>query len=123
MPDKRIDNLITVVIAAALFAVLAPVIWGKIRGWYLLRFGVTAKAKITDIIDTGRRYNYNSVCRIKLAITDNAGREYPAEVTMPISPLRLVKYQPGYVVRVKYDPRSPNRVTIDSSMEPVGPEP
>jgi hypothetical protein len=119
MNGTKKDNLIALVIATALIVVLAPVIWGKFRGWYVFKFGITAKAKIIDITDTGRRYNSNPIVEIKLSVTDNAGHEYPAEVTMPVSPVRLVKYQPGYVVSVKYDPKSPDRVAIDGSVEPV----
>jgi hypothetical protein len=119
MAGKNLDNLITIVIAVAIIIFVAPVIWGKFSEWYLLKFGINAKAKIIDITDTGNRYNSNPVVKIKLAVIDNAGRERLTDVTMPVSPVRLVKYQPGYLVTVKYDPKSPDRVAIDSSVEPI----
>jgi hypothetical protein len=125
MPNKTnpFENILMIVLLVIGLSIsLGPLIWGHFRKCNILKHGIAAKAKIIDVADTGRRHNYNPVVKIRLAVTDNAGPDYLVEVTMTVSPVRLVKYQPGYVVTVKYDPKSPDRVAIDSSAEPIKPE-
>jgi hypothetical protein len=115
MPEKTgfLENVILIlIIVIALSVGVGPVIWGHFRRGDVLKRGVPAKARIVEIMDTGRRHNTNPVVRIRLVVSAAAGNDFPAEITMPLSPVRLTRYQPGVVVPVKYDPRSPERVAI-----------
>ena len=115
MPEKpgSIENIIfAVVILAILCFVVGPIVWSHFRRGDVLKNGVDGTAKILEITDTGTRYNTNPVVRISLMVTDAKGKEFKAEVKMPISPVRLSGYQPGMVVPVKYDPGAPERVAL-----------
>jgi hypothetical protein len=109
------------VVVVCLVITVGPVIWGHFKRSDVLANGVPAKARIVEIQDTNRRHNTNPVVRIMLLVTDDKGHESKAEVTMPVSPVRLAKLQPGAVVKVKYDPKKPANVAIDS--EDTGKEP
>jgi hypothetical protein len=109
------------VVAVCLLITVGPVIWGHFRRSDVLANGVPATARIVDIKDTSRRHNTNPVVRISLVVTDAQGHDYPAEVTMPVSPVRLAKLPSGAVVKVKYDPKKPANVAIVS--EDTGKEP
>jgi hypothetical protein len=109
------------VVVVCLAVTVGPVLWGHFRRSDVLTNGVPARAKIVDIQDTNRRHNTNPVVKIMLVVTDAQGHDYQAEVTMPVSPVRLVKLQRGAVVSVKYDPKKPANVAIVS--EDTGKEP
>jgi hypothetical protein len=95
---------------------IVPVLLSKYRRARVLSNGVAAKARIIGILDTGRRHNSNPVLRIQLVVTDISGHDFPAEVTLPVSPVRLVQYQPGAIVPVKYVPNEPQSVAIDTAL-------
>jgi flagellar basal body-associated protein FliL len=115
MPAKptSLENWIFIVVLVIVLCVtVVPVVWRHFRRGAVLSHGTTGQARILAITDTGERYNTNPVVRINLMVTDAQGREYKAEVTMPVSPVHMAKYQPGSVVKVKYDPRKPEKVAI-----------
>jgi hypothetical protein len=101
------------VVVVCLAVTVGPIIWGHIRRSDVLANGVAATARIVDIQDTSRRHNTNPVVRVMLVVTDDKGHDFKAEVTMPVSPVRLAKLQPGAVVKVKYDPKKPANVAIE----------
>ena len=107
------ENLIFVIILGIVLAVtVGPVIWNHFKKSAVLSSGIEANARIVDVTDTGRRHNTNPVVKIRLVVTDAAGRDFNAEITMPVSPVRLSDYKPGVAVRVKYDPKKPENVAI-----------
>jgi hypothetical protein len=115
MPGKTssIENIVFAVILLAILSfTVGPIIWGHFRRGDVLKNGVDGKAKVVEITDTGRRHNTNPVVRIKLNVTDASGNDFPAEVTMPLSPVRLSQHRVGDTVPVKYDPKSRDRVAI-----------
>lgn len=113
------ENAIYIVLLLFVLSVtVVPVVWRHFRSADVLKSGVSASAKIIDVKDTGRRHNNNPVVSIRLVVTGTDGHDFNAEITMPVSPVRLTRYQPGAVVAVKYDPRSPDRVAIDTRSEP-----
>jgi hypothetical protein len=73
---------------------------------------VIASARILDIIDTGSRYNYNPVVKLKLKIQPENGIPFEAEIRTVISVVDLPMYQSNAVVRVKYKPTSPSDAVI-----------
>jgi predicted S18 family serine protease len=112
------ENIIYIVLLLFVLSVtVVPIVWRHFRSSDVLKSGVSASAKIVDVTDTGRRHNNNPVVSIRLIVTGTDGRDFNAEVTMPVSPVRLTRYQPGTVVAVKYDPKSPDRIAIDTQSE------
>ena len=107
------ENLIFVIILGIVLAVtVGPVIWNHFKKSAVLSSGTEANARIVDVTDTGRRHNTNPVVKIRLVVTDTAGKVFNAEITGTVSPVRLSDYKPGAAVRVKYDPNKPENVAI-----------
>ncbi len=115
MSEGAVENLLIFLALIASFAIgLGPVIVRQFRRSRLLRIGVPAQAKVLSVHDTGRRHNQNPVVRITVQVTAADGNDFSAETTLPVSPALLPRYQPGNQVAVKYDPRVPERIAIDS---------
>jgi predicted S18 family serine protease len=107
------ENLIFIIILGIVLAVtVGPVIWNHFKRGAVLSSGIEANARIVDVTDTGKRHNTNPVVNIRLIVTDAAGKEFNAEITLPVSPLKLTGYKPGVAVKVKYDPKKPENVAI-----------
>jgi hypothetical protein len=107
------ENLIFIIILGIVLAVtVGPVIWNHFKRGAVLSNGIEANARIVDVTDTGRRHNTNPVVNIRLVVTDAAGKAFNAEITLPVSPVKLAGYKPGEIIRIKYDPKKPENVAI-----------
>jgi hypothetical protein len=107
------ENLIFVIILGVVLAVtVGPVIWNHFKKSAVLSSGIETTARIIDVTDTGRRHNTNPVVKIRLVVKAASGDEYNAEITSPVSPVKLVEYKAGATVRVKYDPKKRENVAI-----------
>ena len=107
------ENLIFIIILGAVLAVtVGPIVWNHFKKSAVLSSGIEASARIIDVIDTGRRHNTNPVVKIRLVVTAANGEEYNAEITAPVSPVKLVEYKAGTILRVKYDPKKRENVAI-----------
>lgn len=109
-----IKILIVIPLAVILVVTLGPMIRGYFRTSQVLKNGIAAEARITEISDTGRRHNDNPVVRIKMMINDPQGRQFPAEVKTVISPVDMTKAREGSLISVKYLPDKPDNVAIVS---------
>jgi hypothetical protein len=76
------------------------------------KHGVGAPAQILSIVDTGSRYNNNPEVILKLEVRPEKGTPFPAEVRTVVSMVDLPGYQPGVMLRVKYDPDNTANVVI-----------
>jgi hypothetical protein len=76
------------------------------------KHGVAASARILSIVDTGSRYNNNPEVILKLEVRPDKGTPFPAEIRTVISVVDLSGYQPGVMLRVKYDPADTAQVII-----------
>lgn len=107
------ENVILIVILAIVLGVtVGPIVWNHFKRGVVLDKGVEAVARIVSVIDTGKRHNTNPVVTIKLKVTARDGHDFDAEVTMPVSPVRLVSLTPGSIIKVKYDPDQITNVAI-----------
>jgi hypothetical protein len=81
--------------------------------------GVAAPAEILEIWDTGWTLNDNPVIGMKVRVrpADRPAFEATIEKTA-ISRLAIPQFQPGQVLRVRFDPENPAVVAVDSG----GPE-
>jgi|WetSurMetagenome_2_1015567.scaffolds.fasta_scaffold256000_2 hypothetical protein len=107
------ENLIFIIILGIVLAVtVGPVIWNHFKKSAVLSSGIETSARIIDVTDTGRRHNTNPVVKIRLVVKPVEGDEYNAEITSPVSPVKLPEYRAGATVRVKYDPKKRENVAI-----------
>jgi hypothetical protein len=104
--------LLVIVLVIGLGISVGPVIWGHFRRAVLHDSGLLAQATVLEFTDTGRRHNSNPVMQIKLRVTLPEGKENAAEVTMPMSPVRIAAIKPGMVVKVRVDAANPANVTL-----------
>lgn len=107
------ENLIFVIILGVVLAVtVGPIVWNHFKKSAVLSSGIETSARIIDVTDTGRRHNTNPVVKIRLVVKAVEGDEYNAEITTPVSPVKLPEYKAGATVRVKYDPKKRENVAI-----------
>jgi len=107
------ENLIFIIILGVVLAVtVGPVVWNHFKKSAVLSSGIETSARIIDVTDTGRRHNTNPVVKIRLVVKAADGEEYNAEITAPVSPVKLPEYKAGATVRVKYDPKKRENVAI-----------
>jgi len=74
--------------------------------------GADGTARIISLVDTGSRYNYNPEVIVKMEVRPEKGTPFQAEVRTVIPMVDLPGYQPGTLLRVKYDPGDTSRVVI-----------
>lgn len=112
------DNTwIVSVLAVVLFILATTIVFGPnvlrhFRNKKIMEIGVDATARIVEVVDTGKRYNYNQEVLINLTVHPAGGKPYDAAVVMVASPSALQALQPGATVKVKYNPDNPALVTI-----------
>ena len=75
--------------------------------------GLPATATVLQIWETGVRVNDNPVVGFLLEVNAEGLEPYQAETKALISILAIPQIQPGAVLKVKYDPRDPQRVALD----------
>ncbi len=100
------------VMLGVLLLVFGPDIKRHFRSQQMLASGVTASARVTDVHDTGNRYNHNPQVRLELEVQPEGRASFMAEVTVVLSAVDLLKLQPGTLVTVKYDPQRPTEVAL-----------
>lgn len=92
---------------------LAGRLTGETEAREIRRLGVSAKATVLKIWDTGITVNNNPVVGFLLEVVPEEGPPYQAETKAIISRLDIPQIQPGAVLPVKYDPENPKRVALD----------
>ena len=75
--------------------------------------GLPATATVLQIWETGTRVNHNPVVGFLLEVHAEGLEPYRAETKALISILLIPQIQPGAVLKVKYDPKNPQRVALD----------
>ncbi len=91
--------------ATFIFLFGAPVVsWLNNR--VVLDEGIAADAEILQIWDTGTTINNHPVVRFLVRVRPEGEPEFDAEAEKLVSRVRVPQYQPGSLVRVKYDPES-----------------
>lgn len=81
----------------------------------LLKTGVSARAVIKELSDTGVTVNNAPQIKLLLEVTPPTGAPYLVQTKMLISRLQTSMYQPGMELAVKIDPDDKNKVAIDPS--------
>ena len=92
--------------------VFGPMIVGGMRAKQVLATGVTAEAKVTQLTDTGVRYNYQPYFAIHLEVMPAGKPPFAAVVKQVLPSGNAGPYAPGRMLVVKYDPAHPDQVAI-----------
>jgi len=103
--------IIIILVLLSLGIGFGPTLVGRFTRDTILENGVSGKAKVIGVTDTGSRYNYDPVVTVLISIATPDG-EMTAEITQPLSAVRLMQVQPGSEIDVKYDPKAPSRAAI-----------
>ena len=80
--------------------------FGMFRSNVVLKTGKDAVAEIISTWDTGTTINENPVVGFELHVTPDDFPEFTARTEKLISRLRIMDYQVGKAVNVKYDPET-----------------
>ena len=91
---------------------IVPMMKKAKRNRELRASGVTARATIVSISETGTRINHRPVCDIVLAIEPASAPRFQATARQVVGMVEIPQMQPGKIVTVHYDPKDPSAVVI-----------
>ncbi len=112
--NSKKSLVITISILLFILMPLAGIFIPKCFDNKLLKNGFPAKAKILKIRDTGNRFNEQPQVELLLEVHASGYKPYQTYVKMFISPVYLPQFQPGAQVNIKYNPKNPKKVAIES---------
>ncbi len=81
----------------------------------LQKTGISGKATILEVRDTGVTINNNPQVKLILEVKNSFGQKYTAQCRVLVSRINPFAYQPGMEVPVKIDPKNEQNVVIDFS--------
>jgi hypothetical protein len=107
------------IFASIFILVFGGVYWSIFRPMMmrnkLLKTGVSAKAVIKELHDTGVTVNNAPQIKLLLEVFPQTGIPYLVETKMLISRLQTASFQPGMELAVKVDPNDKDKVAVDLS--------
>jgi hypothetical protein len=92
--------------------VFVPMMIADRRNERILREGVPAKARVTDIVPTGSHHNEDPEVVLSLEVTPAQGKPFASTVETHMSVVYLPRFQPGSIVNVRFDPKKPEDVAL-----------
>ncbi|MBV8963096.1 MAG: hypothetical protein JOY67_15115 [Hyphomicrobiales bacterium] len=104
------------ILPIAIFGIIILRLWlSQARRRQLLQSGISAPARVLRLWDTGASINDNPKIRVELEVLPTDAPAFRAETAFYVSRLGgAFAYQPGMMVKVRYDPRKSNpSVTLD----------
>ncbi len=117
-PKMSLATIIVIAVVSILVlgtvAALGPDVLRHFKTQGVLKEGIPATAVIKDLKDTGNRYNNNPQVIMTLEVTPKDGKPYTAQLTTVVSVVDLASLRPGSVINIKYDPKQPTRVALDT---------
>ena len=81
----------------------------------LMKTGLSGKATIREVHDTGVTINNNPQVKLVLDVKNQFGQTYSTSIRTLVSRIQSNLYQPGMLVPVKIDPNNEKNVIIDHS--------
>lgn len=81
----------------------------------LQKTGISSKAKILEVKDTGVTINDNPQVKLMLEVKNIFGQKYTTSCRVLVSRINPGAYQPGMEIPVKIDPKNELNVVIDFS--------
>ena len=89
-----------------------PMLVADRRNARILREGVPAKARVTNIVPTGNFHNEQPEVLISLEVRPDTGEPFDAKVATYMSPVYLPRFQPGLTVDVRFDRKKREDVAL-----------
>ena len=77
-----------------------------------IKNGITARAEVIEVADTGTTLNENPQIKLLLEIKKPDGSTYQTEIKTLVSRLNAAHVRPGCQADVKYDPNNPQRIQL-----------
>lgn len=106
-PGQDVGAVLPLAVVAIAFIIMGlafgPMILADRRNARILREGVPAKARVTKIVPTGNYHNEQPEVLISLEVTPNEGEPFASKVETYMSPVYLPRFQPGFIVDVRFD--------------------
>jgi len=81
----------------------------------LQKTGISGKAKILEVHDTGVTINNNPQVKLIVEVKNSFGQHYNATIRTLVSRINPFAYQPGMEIPVKIDPKNEQNVVLDFS--------
>lgn len=81
----------------------------------LQKTGLSGKARILEVRDTGVTINNSPQVKLMLEVKNSFGQKYNAQTKVLVSRLNLSAFTPGMEIAVKIDPNNEQNVVIDRS--------
>lgn len=112
----RSDFIIALLVALIFFVLLLVFLGQDALRWFrtrrVARTGVEATARILDLRDTGNRFNGMPELAIRLEVTPPSGAPFEAELRRVVGLAELERFARGRMLRVRFDPASPQTVAL-----------
>ncbi len=80
----------------------------------ILERGLPASAKVLEVRDLNTNIGVDPLISLRLQVFPPNGSPYETETKLVVSRLAMAYYRPGITVSVKYDPKKPKRVVVES---------
>lgn len=108
--------LITVVVLVFVGIFVGRLVMNGMQNRDVLSHGESAPAQILKAWQTGTVMNeVNPQIGLLLQVQPTNRPAFQAEAKMFISMLQIPQFQPGTMVQVKYDPKNPSKVAVDTT--------
>ena len=104
---------LSIAIALTIGAVVfGPVILDGMHAGQVIADGVTAPARVTELKDTGIRYNYQPYIAVHLEVMPKNRAPFPAVAKRVLTVADAPRFAPGRMLTVKYNPAHPDQIAI-----------
>jgi len=113
--DPVFGIIMSVIVIAVLGGTFGTIFGRMATQNRLLKTGVSARAVIKELRDTGVTVNNAPQIKLLLEVTPPTGAPYLVETKTLISRLEIPSFQPGTEIAVKIDPNNKNKIAIDRS--------
>ena len=87
----------------------------------LQKTGISARAIILEVNDTGVTVNNSPQIKLKLEVKNSFGQKYTTQIRTLVSRLNPGAFRPGMEIPVKVDPKNEMNVVIDYNGQSVAP--
>ncbi|MBP9762831.1 hypothetical protein KBD34_04410 [Patescibacteria group bacterium] len=104
-----------VIMVSAFFFTIYSLFWPDMAREKLLREGLPATAIVLDADPTGNVRNAQPEVRLRLKVSPPGGTEYETEAIMMINPIYVPEFQPGKMVKVRYDKEDRSKVAVEET--------
>lgn len=104
-----------IIMFAAFAFTIYNVFFPDYRQQQIIKSGLPAMAEVLDADPTGNVYNSQPEVRLRLRVSPPNQPSYEAMVEMIINPIYAPEFQPGKMLKVKYDKDDKSKVAVEET--------